>query len=129
MNISEEQLIRLIKKIVSNKIPFFTNIELLDKKVIYNKDQWYHTSVSRLIFVDGTFCVEVFYSEEYDLEIITLELSDDKHRTTHLLSIDSVDLELDILSFTLIYGRELSKICSGLSNMIPVSIDEITEAI
>lgn len=129
MNISEEQLIRLVKKIVSNKIPFFTNIELLDKKVVYNKDQWYHTSVSRLLFVDGVFCVELNYNEEYDLEIITLELSDDNGRATHLLSFESMDLELDILSFTLTHGRELSKICSGLSNMIPLSIDEIMEAI
>lgn len=130
MNISEEQLLRLIKKIISNKIPFFTNIiELFDKKVIYNRDQWYHTFVSRLIFEDGTFCVELHYDEEYDLGNITLELSDDRHRTTHLFSFESMDLELDVLSFILSYGKNISKICSGLSDIIPISVDELIEKI
>lgn len=121
----EEQLLNLVKKIISIKIPFFTNIELFDKKVIFNRDQWYHIEVSRLIFPSGSLVVESVYEEDR----ILIEVNDDDNNKRKILTFDINDLNIDLLSFNLIYGRELTKICSVLDNIIPVSITDLIKEI
>lgn len=121
----EEQLLNLIRKIISIKIPFFTNIELLDKKVIFNRDQWYHIEISRLIFSSGSLVIETIYEEDR----ILIEVNDDDNNKRKILTFDINDLNIDLLSFNLIYGRELTKICSVLDNIIPVSITDLIKEI
>lgn len=121
----EEQLLNLIRKIISIKIPFFTNIELLDKKVIFNRDQWYHIEISRLIFPSGSLVIETIYEEDR----ILIEVNDDDNNKRKILTFDINDLNIDLLSFNLIYGRELTKICSVLDNIIPVSITDLIKEI
>lgn len=121
----EEQLLNLIRKIISIKIPFFTNIELLDKKVIFNRDQWYHIEISRLIFPSGSLVIETIYEEDR----ILIEVNDDDNNKRKILTFDVNDLDIDLLSFNLIYGRELTKICSVLDNIIPVSIIDLIKEI